>query len=290
MGPKDWLPGMTVTNGVEGQVLLLKRHSGSWELRGVVGYYAGAYRNWKDGTFSSMRWHPATYADLGREPREGDLAVRVPWSDGDDPLGCVGDVYLMREGQFIDQTYPRIGQWAGDEDELRNFAPLDRAIYEASREPEKREPKAGDCLCTECGAMWSSSESMLCPHGPHDEPSPRECLRVEAARRDAEYEAHSLRVGCEVIMGSADPLAALSRMRLHMALLTRAVRKMTPCGDCPVCLDDAADREWMAERDRVFPSTAPVGDGLAIQRAEDELEAARRRTHENLRALFGGGR
>lgn len=167
----------------------------------------------------------------------------------------------------------------------------DAAIYRAEREPEKREP---EFVCFDC--RESADESLSVHHGDvlchkcyrkrtKAEPAPsRECARVKAARLEWQVD-----FGRFLTSGpyQEKPLRFQKIAGEIIAKWEPRLSEFTPCGDCRNCLDAAALDEQEEAEIAADVQAMSIGDSAAQFRGDMQEQAMKRRTHENLRRVFG---
>ena len=127
LAPKDWKPGMTVESDRGGNRAVLIEPTTepgithAWKANGVEGYSPGRWLN-------ADCFRVLTYADLSREPVEGERAVRVE-SDFPDLLG---KVYEWEGGRWTREGITTIIAHRP-----ANFAPLSHIHEHESHEKSK---------------------------------------------------------------------------------------------------------------------------------------------------------
>lgn len=231
MKPSEWVPGMTIIDDRGAKWTLTKRIAvkdgtePAWDVAEETTHGSCLW----DSCVSQFNRRPATYADFGRTPQEGERAV------------CIEPCYGIRSGTVCIVRYSEVIErlfFSGDGDGVAWGGISDHRL--ASFAPLSPLPPDEPARCSQCGALavkfgFCEQHQWRAAIGA---PAPAECLRVADHRRRFE------RSWRDYFDGASwdEKWLRLPRM---MAFATQL--SIVPCGDCPACLARLSAEETRAQ-------------------------------------------
>lgn len=230
MKPSEWVPGMTIIDDRGAKWTLTKRIAvkdgtePAWDVAEETTHGSCLW----DSCVSQFNRRPATYADLGRPPADGDRAVCVR-SPGFQLAGTIWVFHGSRLCVPEASGYGIPSAWTTPpSDWLAPLSPL---------------PPDEPARCSQCGALavkfgFCEQHQWRAAIGAVVAPAPAECLRVADHRRRFE------RSWRDYFDGASwdEKWLRLPRM---MAFATQL--SIVPCGDCPACLARLSAEETRAQ-------------------------------------------